>query len=161
MSSGLDAIDFGIDRMGQATEDNYQNTPDWFKTVLEAPMIFDPGAHCNYGSANPYLLNVGLANELDEPLLSYMHRKLFQPLGFSNYSISKDDKGNPYFGGGSYMIPRDMIKFGELYGNKGVWNGQRLLSEQWVNDSFKKYAVLETRMTKMVMDIYGGIRPTR
>lgn len=148
MSSGFDAIDFGIDRMGQATEDNYQNSSDWLKTVLEAPMIFEAGTHCNYGSANPYLLSVALANTLDESLLSYIKRKLYDPLGITNYSISKDDKGDPYFGGGSYLIPRDMIKFGELYRNKGIWKGQRLISEQWVSDSFKKYAVLENTSEK-------------
>jgi len=148
MSSGLDAIDFGIDRIGQATEDNYQNTTDWLKTVLEAPMIYDAGAHCNYGSANPYLLSVGLANQMDESLLSYMERKLFTPLGFTNYSISKDDKGNPYFGGGFYLVPRDMMKFGELYRNKGIWQGQRLLSEEWINDSFKKHRILENTNDK-------------
>ena len=148
MSSGLDAIDFGIDRVGQATEDNYQNSSDWLKTVLEAPMIFDAGTHCNYGSANPYLLSVGLANELDESLLSYVKRKLYDPLGITNYSISKDDKGHPYFGGGSYLTPRDMMKFGELYRNRGLWNDQRILTEQWVKDSFKNYAVLENTTDK-------------
>lgn len=143
MSSGLDAIDFGIDRMGQATEDNYQSSADWLKTVLEAPMIFEAGAHCNYGSANPYLLSVGLGNVLNESLLSYVKRKLYDPLGITNYTICKDDQGQPYFGGGSYLTPRDMLKFGELYRNKGIWNGKRLISEQWVNDSFKQYAVLE------------------
>lgn len=148
MSSGLDAIDFGVERRGQATEDNYQMSSDWLKTVLEAPMIFEAGEHCNYGSANPFLLSVGLANVLDESLLSYMDRKLLSPLKMTNYSISRDDKGQPYFGGGSYLTPRDMLKFGELYRNKGIWNGQRILSEKWVNDSFGKYKILENTNNK-------------
>lgn len=143
MSSGLDAIDFGIDRVGQATEDNYQNTPDWLKTVLTAPMVYEPGTECYYGSANPFLLGVALSNTLDIPLHEYLHNRLFAPLGIENYTIPLDTKKRPYFGGGTYLIPRDMLKFGELYRNGGVWKGQRILSQAWIDESFAKHTELE------------------
>lgn len=148
MSSGMDAIDFGIDRVGKATEDYYQNTPDWLKTVLEAPMLFEPGAHCNYGSANPYLLGVALSNEIEQPVEDYMHEKLLAPLGITNYVIPADPKGQPYFGGGMYLTPRDMLKFGELYRCKGQWKGKKIIPEKWIEDSFKNYMVLENTTEK-------------
>ena len=70
------------------------------------------------------------------------------PLKMTNYSISTDDKGKPYFGGGFYLTSRDMMKFGELYRNRGVWNNKRILSEKWVNQSFDKYKVLENTNDK-------------
>jgi CubicO group peptidase (beta-lactamase class C family) len=148
MSSGLDAIDFGVDYMGQATEDNYQNTNDWLKTVLEAPMIYNPGLRCNYGSANPFLLGIALNAKLEVPLEEYMDQKLLAPLGITNYTIPEDHNGQPYFGGGMYLTPRDMMKFGELYRNQGNWNGKQLISKQWIEDSLKQYAKLENTSDK-------------
>jgi CubicO group peptidase (beta-lactamase class C family) len=146
MSSGLDAVDFGVTRKSKASEPAFQNSQDWLKTVLEAPMIHKPGTVANYGSANPYLLGV-ILNELTPiPLQLYMDQKLFKPLGISNYTIQKEIAGNPYFGGGMYITSRDMLKFGQLYISKGKWNGKRIVSKKWVEKSFKNY--LELKNTK-------------
>ncbi len=150
MSSGIDAIDFGINAnpRSPATEDNYQRTTDWTKTILEAPMINKPFTHANYGSANPYLLGVAVNSVVEKPLEMFMDENLFLPLGISNYIIQSDMSGNPYFGGGMYLIPRDMLKFGQLYLNKGVWKNRRVLSEEWVEKSFKDYLNLENTTDK-------------
>jgi DNA-directed RNA polymerase subunit beta' len=62
MSSGIDAIDYGINAnpKSSATEDNYQRTPDWIEAILKAPMIHKPNTKANYGSANPALLGVAM-----------------------------------------------------------------------------------------------------
>jgi CubicO group peptidase (beta-lactamase class C family) len=148
MSSGLDAVDFGIERKSLASEDNYQPTPDWTKTILQAPMINDPNSQANYGSANPYLLGVAMDSVVSEPLEVFMDKHLFQKLGISNYIIQTDMTGRPYFGGGMYLTPKDMLKFGELYLNKGKSNGNQILSENWIKDSFKNYRVLENTVDK-------------
>lgn len=148
MSSGMDAIDFGIKRQGLATENNYQQSNNWLKTVLEAPMLFEAGVHCNYGSANPYLLGIALAEKIDQPMEEYMDEKLFSPLGIVNYSEPKEDRGDVYLGGGSYLIPRDLMKFGLMYANGGKWKGQQILSEEWVEASFKNYKILENTTEK-------------
>jgi CubicO group peptidase (beta-lactamase class C family) len=147
MSSGLDVI-WKQDHVGQATEDSYQMSSDWLETVLTAPMIYEPGTQCHYGSANPFLLGVALSNSLNQPLENYLHDRLFAPLGIDNYTVPVDTKGRPYFGGGTYLTPRDMLKFGELYRNKGVWNGQRILSESWIEASFAEHTVLENTRDK-------------
>lgn len=148
MSSGLDAVDFGIKRKSLASEDNYQPTQDWTKTILQAPMINEPNTHANYGSANPYLLGVAMDAVISEPLELFIDKNLFQKSGISNYIIQTDITGRPYFGGGMYLTPRDMMKFGELYLNKGKSNGKQILSENWINDSFKNYCVLENTADK-------------
>jgi len=142
MSSGIDAVDFGTDRNSVASEDNYQPTPNWTKTILDAPMINEPGKEANYGSANPYLLGAALNNIVDQPLEFYMDEKLFAPLGISNYKMFGGMTGEPYFGGGWYFTPRDMLKFGQLYLNEGEWNKQQIISKEWINKSTQKYTVL-------------------
>lgn len=148
MSSGLDAIDFGIKRKSLASEDNYQPTPDWFETILKAPMIYKPNTHANYGSANPALLGLAVDNMVSEPLELFMDKTLFQKLGISNYVIQSNAKELPYFGGGMYLTPRDLMKFGNLYLNKGKTDSETILPKKWVKDSFRNYRVLENTNNK-------------
>ncbi|WP_295720826.1 serine hydrolase [Mucilaginibacter sp.] len=148
MSSGLDAIDFGIDRKSAASEDEYQNSANWLKTVVEAPMINYPGTHANYSSANPYLLGVIADTVVKQPLDLFIDQNLFEPLGISNYIVFDDPLNRPYFGGGMHLRPRDMLKFGLLYANGGKWKNQQLISKNWVDASFKKYLVLENHNEK-------------
>ena len=149
MSSGIDAVDFGTKKKSKASEPVYQNSPDWVKTVLEAPMINSPGAVANYGSANPYLLGVILNEVSPIPLQLYMDQKLFKPLGISNYSIQKEmTNWQPYFGGGMFITPRDMLKFGQLYLCKGKLNEKQIISKKWVEKSFKNYLNIENTADK-------------
>ena len=148
MSSGLDAVDFGIERNSSGSEDNYQQSSDWVGTILAAPMINPPNIHALYGSANPYLLGVALDSIVSGPLEFYMDQNLFQPLGITNYIIQTDLTGRPYFGGGMYMAPRDMLKFGQLYLNLGKWKGKQVISKEWVGQTFTNYRQLENTNQK-------------
>jgi len=140
MSSGLDVNNL-------AAEDYYQNPArkkSWLQTVLEAPMVKEPGTYADYGSANPFLLGVCLNQVLGMPLEIYMDKKLFAPLGIANYINQTDDtETKPYFGGGMLLTSRDLLKFGQLYLDKGRWKGQQIISENWVEQSFQKYVRLQ------------------
>ena len=114
MSSGLDAIDYGINAnpKSSAVEDNYQMSNDWTESILNAAMINSPNTKANYGSANPYLLGIAIDSMVAEPLELFIDKNLFQKLDISNYIIQTDLEGNPYFGGGMYLTPRDIVTFG-------------------------------------------------
>ena len=45
--------------------------------------------------------------------------------------------GQGYLGGGAYLLPRDLLKIGQLYLNGGVWNGRRILDSGWTRSSPK------------------------
>lgn len=124
-------------------EDDYQESDNWLKTVLEPSLKHEPGKVTNYNSSDPYLAGIYLNERLSIPMESFIVDKLFSPLGISNYIMNTDDSGLPYFGGGLYLTPRDMLKFGQLYLNKGTWNEKRIISENWVNDSFIKHTQLD------------------
>ena len=142
----------GFDVNNLASEDFYQdpnNSNPWLKTVLEAPVIKEPGTYADYGSANPFLLGVCLNERLDIPLEDYMDIKLFAPLGITNYINQTDDSENtPYFGGGMILTSRDLLKFGQLYLNNGQWKGKQIVSEVWVAESFKKHVQLQDTRDK-------------
>ncbi len=140
MSSGLDVNKLASENFYQ----NPENPKTWLQTVLDAPMVKEPGTYSDYGSANPFLLGVCLDQRLDMPLETYMDEKLFKPLGITNYINQTDDtKATPYFGGGMLLTPRDLLKFGQLFLNKGEWKGKQIVSKEWVKESFGKYHRLQ------------------
>jgi CubicO group peptidase (beta-lactamase class C family) len=144
MSSGLDAND--SDPRSPASEVAYQSQraqPDWVKLALDAPMIADPGTRLVYGGANPLILGGILAAAADEPVEWFAHRTLFGPLGIERYRFLVDPTGLPYMGGGLHLRPRDMLKYGQLYLNGGVWQGTRILPESWIAESWGRYGRLE------------------
>lgn len=143
MSSGLDADDYTRLRTSSASEGNYQNTQNWTKTIISAEMVHEPNEHANYGSANPHLLGVAMDSVVSEPLEIFIDKNLFEKLEISNYIIQTDNVGNPYFGGGIYLTPKDMMKFGQLYLQQGIWENEQILSKEWVINSFKNYRNLE------------------
>ncbi len=148
MSSGLDAIDFGLNRTSFANEGAYQNQKDWTEHILNAPMVYQPGEKANYGSGNPHLLSPIISSLIDERLEFYIHKKLFAPLSIHNYRIQTNHEDQPYFGGGWYLTPRDLLKFGQLYLNNGTWEGEEIIPSQWVKKSFDKHKVLENTRDK-------------
>ena len=143
MSSGLDADDYTRLRTSSASEGNYQNTQNWTKTIISAEMVNEPNEHANYGSANPHLLGVAMDSVVSEPLEIFIDKNLFEKLEITNYIIQTDNNGNPYFGGGIYLMPKDMIKFGQLYLQQGIWENEQILGKEWVINSFKNYHNLE------------------
>jgi hypothetical protein len=66
---------------------------------------------------------------------TFADKYLFQPLGITNYQWTK--AGDGYYHGGSdiFLTPRDMAKFGYLYLNGGLWNGEQIVPEKWVKES--------------------------
>lgn len=143
MSSGLDAND--SDRRSAASEGRYQSQtlrPDWIKLALDAPMMEDPGTQPLYGGANPMILGGILANVAEEPVEWFAHRTLFGPLGIESYKFFLDPTGVVYMGGGLWMRPRDMAKYGQMYLDGGEWQGQRVLEESWIEESWQKYGRL-------------------
>ncbi len=143
MSSGIDAVDFGTDRESTASEDAYQQTENWPRTILEAPMLNEPGTHANYGSANACLAGTILDEAVKEPLQLFIDESLFRPLGITNYILQTDFAGSTYGAGGIFMTPRDMLKIGQLYLNGGTWNGQYVLSKSWIDESWHQHTTLD------------------
>lgn len=144
MSSGLDAND--SDRQSVAAEGAYQSQakqPDWAKFALDAPMIAQPGTRHIYGSANPLILGRILDSVLTDRVEWFAEEALFGPLGIDQYRVYLDPVGIPYMGGGMYLRPRDMLKIGQMYLDRGRWQGQQVLSSSWVRQSFGKYGQLE------------------
>jgi CubicO group peptidase (beta-lactamase class C family) len=75
----------------------------------------------------------------------FTNKYLFEPLSIDEYkwpiTNSLGSQGLAMTGGGLHLTPRDMLKFGQLYANKGLWNGKRIISEKWINKSTAPHAI--------------------
>ena len=103
--------------------------------VLAKNLVFEPGTSWYYGDGNPQLIS-GLIFELTGITESeYAEELLFGPLGITNYQWESANDGLTLGAIGLWMTPRDMAKIGLLMANNGLWNGLKVVSEEWVKES--------------------------
>ncbi len=105
------------------------------KYLFERPLRANPGESFTYNSALTITQGEILKRATSLPVDRYAEEHLFKPLGISDYFWNKSAGQVVQTGGGLLLRPRDLAKFGQLYLNRGKWNGARILSEEWINAS--------------------------
>jgi len=116
-----------IDAMLAGTGD-----PDFYHYVLQVPMAYPPDTESIYCSTNPNLALGMVGRATGQSPMDVFDRLIGQPLGINSYGWPLDGVGHPYGGGGIRIRPRDYLKIGQLMLNGGTWNGQRILSREFV-----------------------------
>lgn len=111
---------------------------DWVKTFLNSIPRFEPGSAFEYNSLNTYMLSAVLRKKTGMGLVEYLTPRLFEPLGIRNTKWEVCPKGIEKGGWGLSLTAEDAAKLGQLYLNKGVWNGRRVLSAGWVTEATKQ-----------------------
>ena len=111
---------------------------DIVKPALALPVIHEPGTVFNYYTLGTYLLSVVFSKVCPEGIHAYLRRKLFNPMGFGASHWDADKSNVPMGGFGLYLTAYDMTRLGVLYLQKGVWEGQRLVPEQYVETASSK-----------------------
>lgn len=112
-------------------------TDDYLKMVFELPLVHAPGTRFCYSDSNYYLASRIVHAACGEEMTSFLRRELFNPLGFTAPAWMFCPHGHAMGATGLFCSVKDMIKLGILYANGGVWNGQRILSEKWVEEATK------------------------
>jgi CubicO group peptidase (beta-lactamase class C family) len=110
-------------------------TPDggWVKAFLASEVEDKPGTHFLYNSAGSYVLGAIVQKVSGKTLEEYLRPRLFEPLGLGSPLWGKSPEGVNLGDGGIAIVTEDLAKFGQFYLQRGVWNGKRLLSEDWVD----------------------------
>ncbi|MGG3562418.1 serine hydrolase [Neobacillus rhizosphaerae] len=111
------------------------NSRDWVRFILERPMVEAPGENMHYNSGCSHLLSAILHKAAGKSLIGYANAYLFKPLGISDYTWYSDAKGIVIGGFGLSLKVEDMLKIGRLMLQEGKWNGQTVVSEDWVKES--------------------------
>jgi CubicO group peptidase (beta-lactamase class C family) len=109
---------------------------DWIRAALEQPMDAEPGTKWTYNSGAAILLGGMLERVTGQDVVDYAVEHLFGPLGFSEFRWGRNRNDSlPHTGGGLWLFPRDLARFGQLYLDQGTWNGERVVSREWVAES--------------------------
>lgn len=138
MMGGLSSID-----------ENYTTyflAQDWVEAALKMPMNNAPGEAFEYNTGLTQLLSAVIEETSDMSVLEYANEYLFSKIGMNVNRWDHDEFGSHGGGFGLYLTSYDMARFGYLYMNKGNWDGQQIIPEQWVLDSTaKKIQISETQ----------------
>ena len=140
MSSGVqfneDYADYDsdINRFGRAIATG-TSMRDFSRTLTNEK---EPGTYMHYVSINTQVLGFLLQEVTNRSISEYLYEKIWNPLGMedSAYFILDDVEDELALGGLNASL-RDYAKFGLLYLQKGRWNDSQIISEQWIEDSYK------------------------
>ena len=102
---------------------------------LRSKRVYEPGTHYEYSNRAANLLSGVIAKAAGMPTDRYAAQVLFRPLGIRNYEWQKDRAGNVQGMAGLKLLGRDLAKIGELVLARGSWQGQRIVSEEWIVQS--------------------------
>ena len=127
MSVGHDANKAGQARRG----DNV----DWVEAFLSVPIEQKPGTEFMYNSMATYMLSAIIQKVTGEKVIDYLNPRLFQPLGITGITWEESPQGINTGGWGLSVKTEDMAKLGQLFLQKGTWNGRQLLPEAWIDEA--------------------------
>lgn len=123
---------------GHDTEPKFTADEPWVKTFLAHPVSHKPGAHFQYNSPATYMQSAIVQKVTGQTVLEYLKPRLFEPLGIQNPTWMTSPQGISTGGWGLMICTEDIAKFGQLYLQKGTWNGKQLVPTTWVEQATSK-----------------------
>ncbi|WP_214405046.1 serine hydrolase domain-containing protein [Pseudonocardia lacus] len=105
---------------------------DWAAHALTLPPQGPPGDRFAYSTAGSHLLSAVLTEATGRSALDYAHEVLFGPLGFAAPTWDADPQGRQKGGTGLALTAEEMLAIGRLYLAGGTWDGERVVSAEWI-----------------------------
>ena len=134
MSSGLDPIDSFNREYATGSGLSYWAGASSVDGARNRGLVREPGAFWDYENYDTllavYAMKLALGSE--SAYHEFPRRALFDRIGMRNTLVSTDRFGDFIFSSQVYTNARDLARFGLLYLQGGVWDGERLLSEEWI-----------------------------
>ncbi|WP_298426243.1 serine hydrolase [uncultured Kordia sp.] len=148
MSSGFVGDDSDYSNPGN--EENMYPTGNWVKFSLDLPMHKTKriGEDFTYFTPGVVILGDIIHKSVPDGFVSYADEKLFAPLNITNYKWQYTPQKVANTAGGIQLRAIDFAKYGQVYKNKGRWNGKQIITEKWVEKS----------LSKQVSQVYAGIK---
>ena len=104
----------------------------WVKRFLAHPVPFKPGTHFLYNSPSTYMLSAIIQKVTGETVLDYLRPRLFEPLGITHPTWVSSPQGVSAGAYGLMVRTEDIARLGQLYLQKGMWQGRQLIPAAWV-----------------------------
>lgn len=102
------------------------------KTFLAQPVPFKPGTHFKYNTAATFMLSAIVQKQTGQTVFDFLRPRLFEPLGIQHPVWDANWQGISLGGYGLRVTTEDIARFGQLYLQKGEWQGKQLLAPAWV-----------------------------
>lgn len=122
----------GRESLDRSTKD------DWTTSILSQPLEFAPGERFVYNTGATYLLSAIVQKVTGQTLTEYLIPRLFAPLGIEGPVWEQSPDGIDVGGVGLELVTEDVAKFGQLYLQRGQWNGAQLVPTEWVEEATSK-----------------------
>ena len=122
----------------------YTEGEDHIIHALEREMATNPGEMFEYHSGSTHLLSMILTEATGRSTMEYAKEKLFTPLDIEDIHWAVDYQDFHVGGDMLFMRPTDLAKFGLLYLQQGLWEGERIVPEEWVAISTKNHVDKES-----------------
>ena len=111
---------------------------DWTEGYFASNLKFAPGTKFFYNSMNSYILSAAIKEKTGRDMFDLLYERIFLPMGITEVCWEKSPTGITKGGWGMYMKMEDMMKFGKLFLDDGIWEGERLISAEWIAEMTKK-----------------------
>src|SRR5258706_15826678 len=108
---------------------------NWVKGYLALPVKYEPGTKFLYNTLGTYMLSAIVQKVTGQKVIDYLKPRLFEPLGIEGMDWEVDPKGINTGGWGLRIKTEDMAKFGQLFLQKGKWNGKQILPTAWIDEA--------------------------
>ncbi len=126
MASGKEEYWFG-------TEDHLKMTSDWAELFFKVPVTKKPGTYFHYSNACTYMLGRIVERVSGKNLRDFLAARLFTPLGIFNPQWHTCPGGHTLAATGLYLTIDEFSKLGMILLNDGIYNNQRLISENYIH----------------------------
>ncbi len=135
MSSGLQTVDNGGQEYAVGSGMSYWAGASSVEGARRRALIREPGANWDYENYDTLLAVYAMKRALgsEKKYHEFPRMRLLDPIGMRNTLLSTDRFGDFILSSQVYTSARDLARFGLLYLQEGLWNGERLLSKEWID----------------------------
>ena len=121
--------------------DMYQlfNSSDPIFYVLSKDLDFTPGTVFDYSNCNTNVLGEIVHKASDQRLDEFAENYLFSKLGITDFEWQMLPNDVVFASGDLRLRPRDMAKFGLLFLNRGIWEDEQVISQEWIDVSTREH----------------------
>jgi CubicO group peptidase (beta-lactamase class C family) len=135
MSSGIRYEEQSLPLPWGDDVDTYYGTDMRDLALSSTQIVRPPGQEWLYNNYHPLLLGLVLERATGMTVSDYMATRLWQPLGAeadATWNLDSEASGFEKMESGMNATPLDFARFGQLFLHDGVWNGARIVSQDWV-----------------------------
>jgi CubicO group peptidase (beta-lactamase class C family) len=123
---------------GHQDEVKLQTESNWVKAFLAHPVPHKPGTHFKYNTPATFMQSAIVQKVTGKTVLEYLQPRLFGPLGIAPPKWDTNPEGISLGGYGLFLRTEDIAKFGQLYLQKGLWQGKQLVPADWIQQATAK-----------------------